>query len=64
MDEMMSMEEIGLHLMQSNLTCRADRGKIGFFWKRQHVVARNLPEKEKLSGSTWDFWHKFLPTYT
>ena len=26
--------------------------------------ARIAAEKEELSDSTWDFWHKFLPTYT
>ena len=61
------MEEIGLHLMQSNSTCRADRGKNWIFLEKgtcgrpeeYDAGARISAEKEKKNGSTWDFWLKF-----
>ena len=31
---------------------------------RRRCGRPELARKRKKKGSTWDFWHKFLPTYT
>ena len=68
------MEEdrgIGLHLMQSNSTCRAYRGKFGFFWEKHDAVAwmkkvwaPGSSQKMKSKVVQRGTLAKVLPTYT
>ena len=72
MDDDDYMEEIGLHLMQSNSTCRADRGKNWIFLEKgtcgrpeeYGAGARISAEKEKKKRFNVGLLAHVLPTYT